>query len=440
MSKISRRSFIAGCSAGIMAMNGGRVSGMAFLAPEAANERDLVVNVFLRGGMDALNFVVPYNDPDYIAARPQIKLLPPGNGIGSVLDLDGYFGIHPAAAPLHDLYQSHKLSVIHACGSPHSTRSHFDAMDYMEKGVPGDKSVTSGWLTRYLATLAPGPVLQAISTGNGTAKSLQGYADTVTIGEVDAFKLATIGNTAYTTAQHTALRALYTGASLIHETGMDTLAMVDQIVAKAPATYVPEFGAQYPDDRYNFGNALKSVAQLAKMDLGLHIATVDLGGWDTHEHQGTTPTLQRETGGWFGDRVATLAQGLSAFYTDMGRSVNRLTVIVQTEFGRRLKQNASDGTDHGHGGVMLLLHGGLLIGGKVHGQWPGLATEQLDNRVDLAVTTDYRAVLSSVLTARLGNTDVANVFPGFTGVPLHLFIDPATLTNKLYLSSIHRAN
>jgi uncharacterized protein (DUF1501 family) len=201
-------------------------------------------------------------------------------------------------------------------------------------------------------------------------------------------------------------------------------------VTKNPGSYTPQYGAVYPSG--SFGDALKTVAQLAKMDIGLHVATVDLGGWDTHENQGSSG------GGTFGTSIDTLSRGLGAFYTDMLDKMSRTTIIVQTEFGRRLKENGSRGTDHGHGGMMLVLHGGLIRGGQVHGTWPGLAIDQLDNRVDLAITTDYRAVLASVLTERMGNPDLASIFPGFSGTPLDLFIDPATLTNKVYLPSIQR--
>lgn len=431
MTEISRRDFMIGCSAGIMAMGGGRISEMAFLSPDVASERDLIVNVFLRGGMDCMNFVVPYADADYTIARPTIKILPPGAGTGRALDLDGFFGLHPNASPLRDLYQAGKLAVIHACGSLHPTRSHFDAMDNMERGVPGDKSVTTGWLTRHLASLAPGPVMQAVAAGSSLPASLRGHAGALAMSSASSFRLNT-GHWSYADPQRTALRALYTGSGMIHAAGAATLDTVDLIEANNPSTYVPANGAVYPGD--SFGNALKTVAQLAKMDLGLHIATVDYGGWDTHEHQGNTG------GGVFGSQVTTLASGLSAFYTDMLAYVNRVTIVVQTEFGRRLRENGSDGTDHGHGGMMMVLHGGLLKGGRVHGAWPGLSADQLDNRVDLAITTDYRSVLSEVLTQRMGNSDVAGVFPGFSGSPISLFIDPATLTNKVYLPAVQRSN
>ncbi len=430
MSKISRRDFMIGCSAGIIAMGGGRVSSMAFLSPEAAAERDLIVSVFLRGGMDCLNFVVPYHDANYATARPQIKLQSPGAGSDGVLDLDGFFGIHPAAAPLRDLYQAGKLAVIHACGSPDPTRSHFDAMDYMERGVPGDKTVTTGWLTRHLASLTPGPIMQAVASGGSIPGSLRGHTDAIAMSGAGAFKL-TPGSSSYGAQQRTALRALYTGSGMIHEAGTATLDTVELIESKNLSTHTPEFGAVYPAS--SFGDALQTVAQLAKLDLGLHVATVDLGGWDTHENQGYGGS------GLFAAQVTNLASGLYAFFTDMLNYVRRTTIVIQTEFGRRLKENGSAGTDHGHGSVMMVIHGGLLKGGRVHGTWPGLATDQLDNRVDLAITTDYRAVLSEVLIQRMGNTDVAAVFPGFSSTPLSLFVDPATLTNKVYLPTIQRS-
>ena len=346
-----------------------------------------------------------------------------------MFDLNGFFGIHPSGAPLRDLYQAARLAVIHACGSPDPTRSHFDAMDYMERGVPGDKNVTSGWLARHLTSIAPGPIMQAISSGGSVPTSLRGFPNALAMSSASSFNL-TPGSSSYGDAQKTALRALYTGSTLIQQAGAATLDTIDLIQSKNPGSYTPQYGAVYPSG--SFGDALKTVAQLAKMDIGLRVATVDLGGWDTHENQGGSG------GGTFGTSIDTLSRGLGAFYTDMLDKMSRTTVIVQTEFGRRLKENGSRGTDHGHGGMMLVLHGGLIRGGQVHGSWPGLAIDQLDNRVDLAITTDYRAVLASVLTERMGNPDIAAIFPGFSGTPLDLFIDPATLTNKVYLPSIQR--
>jgi len=429
MTDLTRRDFMIGCSAGICAMGGGRVRSLAFLAPDDTTPRDLIVNIFLRGGMDCLNFIVPYADPDYTVNRPTIKLLPPGTGTGRVFDLNGFFGIHPSGAPLRDLFQAGRLAIIHACGSPDPTRSHFDAMDYMERGVPGDKSVTSGWLARHLNSIAPGPIMQAIASGGSTPTSLRGFPDAIAMTSASSFNL-TPGSSSYGDAQKTALRALYTGSTLIQQAGSATLDTIDLIQSQNPGTYTPQYGAVYPSG--SFGDALKTVAQLAKMNIGLHVATVDLGGWDTHENQGTSG------GGTFGTSIDTLARGLGAFYTDMLDSMNRTTAIVQTEFGRRLKENGSRGTDHGHGGMMLVLHGGLIKGGQVHGTWPGLAIGQLDNRVDLAITTDYRAVLASVLTQRMGNTNIASIFPGFSGTPISLFIDPATLTNKVYLPALQK--
>ena len=235
MTDLTRRDFMIGCSAGICAMGGGRVRSLAFLAPTDTTPRDLIVNVFLRGGMDCLNFIVPYADTNYAVNRPTVKLLPPGAGTGRVFDLNGFFGIHPSGAPLRDLYQAARLAVIHACGSPDPTRSHFDAMDYMERGVPGDKNVTSGWLARHLTSIAPGPIMQAISSGGSVPTSLRGFPNALAMSSASSFNL-TPGSSSYGDAQKTALRALYTGSTLIQQAGAATLDTIDLIQSKNPGS------------------------------------------------------------------------------------------------------------------------------------------------------------------------------------------------------------
>lgn len=217
------------------------------------------------------------------------------------------------------------------------------------------------------------------------------------------------GNWRYRDAQRTALRRMYTGDTWLHEAGTQTLNALDVVEGANPENHAPANGAQYPDG--SFGNNLQVIAQMVKLPVGLRAATVDIGGWDTHENQG------EGAGGYFASLVSQLAEGLAALYTDLdgagdANSTNRLTVVVQTEFGRRLRENGSRGTDHGHGQAILVL-GGHVNGGQLFGTWPGLAPEQLDSRLDLAVTTDYRQILSEILIRRLGNPYLGAVFPGY---------------------------
>lgn len=411
MFKISRRGFLVGCSAAIASMTGG-LTYTAFGSAEDEPNQEIILVIFLRGGIDGLNIAPPTAGDDrghYQAKRPDLAV--PATGANAALPLNERFGLHPAAAPLHALYQAKKLAVIHAAGLTSDTRSHFDAMQYMELGTPGSKSITTGWLTRHLLTAGNIPaqvILPALAVGNLQPTALLGSRESIGMTSPSGFDFG--GHWRYGDGQRQALRAIYgSGGTWLHGAGVQTLDAVDVIEATEPGSYTPGNGAVYPNG--SFGDNLKSVAQMIKMQLGLRVATVDLGGWDTHEYQGD------DGGGYFGDRLGELAEGLAAFFTDLS-SVNgadqtrRITAVVMSEFGRSFQQNASRGTDHGHGNVMLVL-GGAVNGGRVYGQWPGLATDQLYDRRDLAITTDYRRVLSEILIRRLGNANLGTIFPGY---------------------------
>ena len=408
MFKTTRRGFMLGCSAAIASMTGG-LSFTAFGAAEAEPNQDILVTVFLRGGMDGLNVVPPKSGSDrgfYEERRPNIQI-----PTASLLSLDDRFGLHPAAAALHELYQDKRVAVVHAAGLTSDTRSHFDAMQYMELGTPDQKSSTSGWLTRHLATADNLPakvIMPAMSTGNLSATSLAGSREAIGMRSPDDFSLH--GHWYYGDWQRQALRQMYTGDSWLHEAGIQTLNALDVIEWSNPGDYVPENGAVYPDT--GFGRDLQSVAQMIKMQLGLRVVTVDLGGWDTHEYQGDNGA------GYFSNQIEQLSTGLAAFYADLTNHngtdhTKRLTVVVMSEFGRSFSQNASRGTDHGHGNVMIVM-GGTVNGGKVYGQWPGLGTDQLYDRRDLNITTDYRRVLSEILIRRLGNPNLGEIFPNYS--------------------------
>ncbi len=443
---LSRRNFMVGCSAAIAALAGGRLTNLAFGSPDDEPNQEILVNVFLRGGMDGLNLVTPIEGPDrgyYEDARAQIKVPAADLATRRLSDL---LGLHPGAAPFHELYQAGKLAVIHAAGLTTDTRSHFDAMNFIELGTPGIKATTTGWLTRHLesADNLPAEILMPAMAANSLAPtSLRGSSEAVAMSSPGSFGIA--GNWYHDEFQRMALRELYTGSSWLHKYGSLALDAIDIIESANPGTYTPANGAAYPSG--SFGDNLKTVAQMVKLQLGLRVATVDLGGWDTHENQGTG------TGGYFAGQIGQLAQGLHAFYTDLDGAggsnyTSRLTVVVQSEFGRRLKENGNRGTDHGHGNVMFVL-GGNVNGGKVYGAWPGLHTDQLYDRADLAVTTDYRRVLSEILIRRLGNPKLGTIFPGYTGyTPLGILqgtdLDPiydengGPSSNQIYLPQIVR--
>jgi uncharacterized protein (DUF1501 family) len=419
MFKLSRRGFMVGCSAAVAAMAGGRISHLAFGSAAGEPNQEILIAVFLRGGMDGLSAVFPIAGDDrghYEQSRTNIAV--PVTGENVALRLTDFFGLHPAGAPLFDLYQAKKLAIVHATGLTSDTRSHFDAMQYMELGTPDSKSATSGWLTRHLESadnLPPEIIMPAMAAGNLSPTSLAGSSEAIGMASPGSFKLNT--HWYYGNWMRRTLREMYDGTTWLHAAGQRTLNALDVVELGNPGTYTPENGAVYPNG--SFGDNLKAVAQIIKMQLGLRVATVDLGGWDTHEYQGDNGQ------GYFAQRFGELAAGLTAFFTDLSNSAGtdhtkRITVVVMSEFGRTFKQNASRGTDHGHGNIMLVL-GGNVNGGSVYGQWPGLRTEQLYDKRDLQITTDYRRVLSEILIRRMGNPNLGHIFPGYSGYqPLSL--------------------
>ncbi len=394
--KYSRRNFLQGCSAAIAELAGARLSNLAF--SQQGNSTDTLVVVFLRGGWDALNVVTPIAGDDrgyYENARPDIR-------INNLLPLNDQFGLHPALAPLHDLYQQGNMAVVHAVGLNYDTRSHFDAMEYIELGTPGQKSTTSGWITRHLQTTGVSSILPALST-SGAPSSMLNFVPLVNLNDPSEFSQWDNGLAA---SQQVALRQMYNGETLLHRAGLRTLESLDIISPLVEEEYQPSNGARYNDDELS--QQLKTVARMIKLETGLRVATVDYGGWDTHEYQNDGD------GGYLADQLGNLASGLSNFYLDLDAGyTDKLSVVVISEFGRRLVQNESYGTDHGHGNVMFTLGGGVN-GGQVYGAWPGLHNDQLYDHADLAITTDYRQVLSEMLARRLGNADIATVFPGYT--------------------------
>jgi uncharacterized protein (DUF1501 family) len=402
---LPRRQFLQGCSSAIAAMAGARLTNLAFA--KQGDQTDTLVVVFLRGGWDALNVVPPIGGDDrgfYEKARPDIK-------ITDLLQLNDQFGLHPALNPLYDLYQAGKMGVIHAVGLNHDTRSHFDAQEYIELGTPGSKSITSGWITRHLQQTGASSILPVVAT-NGSPSSLLNFVPTVNLNDPSDF--SQWGNDLLGSQQN-ALHQMYKGDSILHRAGTRTLEALNIVSPLVERDYQPSNGAVYNDDE--LGQQLKTIAQMIKLDAGLKVAAVDFGGWDTHEYE------TEGNGGYIADLLNQLSTGLSNFYLDLDSGyTDRLSVVVISEFGRRLVQNESQGTDHGHGSVMLAL-GGNVNGGQVYGQWPGLHNDQLYDHADLAITTDYRQILSELLSTRLGNSNIEAVFPGFSGNynPLGLF-------------------
>lgn len=385
---------------------------MPRLAFRQTTPGDILICIFLRGGIDGLSVVVPYGDgAHYYDPRPSQAVPEPGQDESAAIDLDGYFGLHPVLQPLKDIYDNGDLAIVHATGSTDPTRSHFDAMRFMEYGTPGNKTIGTGWIGRHLQTAAwqndspfravgMGAMLQdSLRAESITPLSVQHFADFHLRGRTSELR-----HIQRTLAQ---LYAIDAPADMLSQQAGLVFDTIDQLQRLNAVEYTPANDAHYPNDEFGLG--LRQIAQLIKADVGLEVACVDLDGWDTHENQGTHD-------GYFYYLLNTLGQGLAALHTDLGDRMRNIIVVTMSEFGRRIAENASAGTDHGHGNFMFLMGGGVH-GGQVFGTWPTLAPDQLDDG-DLAITTDYRDVLAEIIQQRLLNN--SQVFPNHQVTPLGL--------------------
>jgi uncharacterized protein (DUF1501 family) len=372
-------------------------------------DRPILIAIFQRGAADGLSMVVPFGDRHYYGARPQIALPEPQRGnLETTIDLDGFFALHPALAPLKPMYDAGHLAIIDAVGSPHNTRSHFDAQDYMESGTPGVKNTADGWLNRHMQTKnnPQASPFRAVAFGPVLPRTLMGRAPAIAMTDIAAFGVHG-GQDNAQLAQ--GFEALYTQthADILQGTGKEAFEAVKWLKKVNPQRYQPSNGADYP--RTPYGRALLQTAQLIKADIGLEVAFIDIGGWDTHANQGSAQ-------GQLANRLREFGAGLVALHLDLGDRMQKVVVLTMTEFGRMLSQNGSGGTDHGHASCLFVL-GGPVKGGKVHGKWPGLAPEQLYEGRDLALTTDFRDVFAEVVTHHLGAPNLRVIFPGFRPNP-----------------------
>jgi uncharacterized protein (DUF1501 family) len=450
MTSLNRRDFLKGCCAAGLAA-GTSERALAWFAPPdlqpAAATADTLVVIFLRGAMDGLSLLPPgANSPfraDYEVARSATRI--PTSGSGAALALSGtQWALHPRASGLRDLFQSQHLAFVVAAGQKQPVpvvRSHFEAQANLEFGFGGGTGTNIGWMTRHLASggLPATVPLPAASMGSITASSLLGSTDAITMDSASDFRLDTFhwswqeDDPAHgLVGAVSRLNGLWNGSTLLERAGADTLGSLALLrpinfglynATSNPGGYRPSGGANYALN-YNagFGNQLRNVAQLIKLGLGLRAVTIDLGNWDTHVGQGN-PTQSYD---WFGNQVESLSAGLTAFYTDLasdaaGNYMRNVNVLVVSEFGRRVQENADGGTDHGYGNVMFAL-GGAVNGGVVYGNFPGLRSDQLYQGTDVAVTTDYRQVVSEALIRRMGNPNIYHVFPGYADyTPLGIF-------------------
>lgn len=371
------------------------------------SEKDLLVCIFQRGAADGLNSVVPYGDTDYAIQRGTLAIPPPFQ-VNGAIDLDGFFGFHPALAPLKPMYDMGDLALVHATGFPHGSRSHFDAQGLAERGVIDKAESKEGWLGRHLALSSgtPGTAFRSVSISGNVPVALQGVDQALAISNISEFGFdQEIIDSGYTEI----LGKLFRSPLPFSSPGLAALSAIDELNAANLASITPDNGAVYPSGA--LGGKLAQVAQLVKSTLPVEVVCLDSDGWDHHEN---LPVYLNQS-------LDELAKGLAAFYTDMGERMQSITVLVYTEFGRRVAKNASNGVDHGTGALAYLMGGGVK-GGQVYGAWPGLANENLERNEDLSITTDMREVLSEMLNSRLGGTDTGKVFPGFSSsTPLNLF-------------------
>ncbi len=403
---VSRRDFLKVGSGAALALAAPAWLPRVVLADSFAADRDVVVSIFLRGGVDGLTMVPPFAESNYYSLRPGLAIkAPDAGGSDTAIDLDGTFGFAPAMQPLVEAYESGDLLVVHACGLENPTRSHFAAMNNMEVGQ-GDPPVSlfTGWLGRHLAATAPSQadaILRAVGIGYGLPKTLVGGPLTLPIADLASFGFG--GSSGDAQERQAAVEAMYSAyEDPLKSAAVSTVQTIDLLEQIDFDGYQPAGGASYPADP--FGEALASTAALIKADVGVEAVGINLGGWDTHDEQGPID-------GWMATLMGTLAQGLGAFHKDLFSSGNtNVAVIAMSEFGRNARENGSSGTDHGHAGVMLAL-GGSIAGGQVLTQWPGLDAGDLYQGQDLAITIDYRDVITEILTKRAGAAGAADIFP-----------------------------
>ncbi|HMF58414.1 MAG TPA: DUF1501 domain-containing protein [Pyrinomonadaceae bacterium] len=376
------------------------------LSAGAQRRRKTLVAIFQRGAVDGLNMVVPYGESEYYNLRPNLAIpKPQGTRTDAALNLDGFFALHPALAPFKPLWDSKRLAIVHAVGSPDNTRSHFDAQDYMESATPGVKSTTDGWLNRYLQSNPDqrATPFRAVSMTQNLPRSLQGRAEAVAISNLSDFAIRA---GAYSASVQGGFESIYDQGinDVLSGTGRETFEAVNFLKRVNPAQYQPENGAQYP--RTPYGNALLQIAQLIKAGVGLEVAFTDIGGWDTHVNEGNVQ-------GQLALRLREFSQGIAALTTDLGQQrMDDIVILTMSEFGRTARENGNRGTDHGHANAMFVF-GNSVRGGKVYGQWPGLKSDQLYEGRDLNLTTDFRDVFGEVAQRHLGTSSLQKVFPGY---------------------------
>jgi uncharacterized protein (DUF1501 family) len=432
---LDRREFLKGCGAAAAIGAVGPTLLFSQDAHAAVNPFDTVVVVFLRGGIDGLNLVPPIDGNDrgfYEEARPSLRI--PASGADAALPLtlvDGSatgFGLHPSAIGLHDLWGQGKLAIVQCCGMPTVvTRSHFDAQAYLDQGTPGNLNVSTGWMTRawQAQNAGTGIPMPLLAVASRQPNNMRGSTESLSMPSPSEFSLSSgatqwrafrTGMPAGTKGVTETMASLWAGQTGVEVSGLRADGSMRLIAQQGYTTTLPTAPVAWPTT--TFARQLWTVAQSIRFDLGLRYAAIDLGGWDTHENQGTIGNSL------YSNKIAELSQALTAFYNELNTTgeMGRVTVIVQSEFGRRVRQNGSAGTDHGYGNPLLVL-GGPVNGRRLYGQWLGLDPQALSPYFgDIPVTTDFRRVFSELMIRRMGNNKLGQIFPGYANyTPLGLF-------------------
>src|SRR3954471_14925162 len=395
---IDRRFFLK--SSGLALVGGTLLPNVFVRMANAATTKGnkTLVAIFQRGAVDGLNMIVPYGEAAYYAARPTIAVPRPG-AEGGAIDLDGFFGLHPSLASLSPYFKDHSAAAVHAVGSPDTTRSHFDAQDFMESGTPGVKSTEDGFLARAVGVKKEKSVspLRAVALSPAMPRILSGGAGAVAMTNISQFGIRGGANVSG------GFESMYAEAvaGTLGGTAKESFEAARILKSADPQKLQPENGAIYPNGP--LANSLRQIAQLIKSDVGLEIAFADVGGWDTHAGEGGAQ-------GQLANNLRNFSDAIAAFAKDLGSRMSDVVLVTMSEFGRTVRENGNRGTDHGHANFMLVMGGGVK-GGKVHGQWPGLSN--LYEGRDVAITTDFRDVFAEILTKQLGVTSMNSVFPNY---------------------------
>lgn len=405
--RFSRRYFLTRGGVGLVGLSTMPAFLQRAVASTPISAKKQLVVLFQRGAADGLNIVVPFAEPNYYRMRPTIAIPAPKRGAAeTALDLDGFFALHPGLAALLPLFQGNQLAIVHAAGSPDPTRSHFDAQDYMESGTPGVKATEDGWLDRAIGTVPEenASPFRAVAMGPNLPRMLQGSTGAIAIPDLRQFKVQPQSAAMASVAQG-GFEAMYaqTVDHALHGTGAETFEAIDMLRKIDMTKYPPENGTDYP--KSPVGQRLQQIGVMIKANIGAEVLFLDCGGWDNHVNEGGAQ-------GQLANLLKDLGQSLAAFHQDMGDRMADIVVLTMSEFGRTAKENGNRGTDHGHANCMFVM-GGDVKGGRVYGQWPGLAEYQLNDGRDLALTTDFRSVVGEILVKHLGVSDLPAVFPGF---------------------------